>query len=199
MCISDILKEVMNEYIKSDLYRYGRLSGIKGILKGRFIPGFRYMYFFRKAQRTKYKLVKLYYRLRLRLYSIKYGFQIPYNTKIGYGFYIGHCGRIIINPKTIIGNNCNIATGVTIGQTNRGKKKGTPVISDNVWIGTGAILVGKIHIGKNVLIAPNSFVNIDIPDNSLVIGNPARVIFKENATDGYINNVYVEKEENSSY
>ena len=116
------------------------------------------MYFFRKAQRTKYKLVRLYHRLRLRLYSIKYGFQIPYNTKIGYGFYIGHFGRIIINPKTIIGNNCNIAPGVTIGQTNRGKKKGTPVISDNVWIGTGAILVGKIHIGKNVLIAPNSFV-----------------------------------------
>lgn len=87
----------------------------------------------------------------------------------------------------IIGKNCNIATGVVIGKTNR-PGGGTPVIGNNVWIGSNAVIVGKIKIGNNVLIAPNAYVNIDVPDNSIVIGNPASIHHKENATGGYINN-----------
>ena len=87
----------------------------------------------------------------------------------------------------VIGKNCNIAHGVTIGQANRGKLKGYPTIGDNVWIGTGSVIVGNINIGPNVLIAPNSFVNVDVPKNSLVIGNPCKVINKENPCEGYIN------------
>lgn len=78
-----------------------------------------------------------------------------------------------------------IAQGVTIGQTNRGHLKGVPVIGNKVWIGTNAVIVGEIHVGNNVLIAPNSYVNIDIPDNAIVLGNPARIIQKENATEDY--------------
>ena len=70
-----------------------------------------------------------------------------------------------------------------------GKLMGCPVIGNHVWIGTGSVIVGNIKIGSNVLIAPNSFVNIDVPDNSLVIGNPCKVIMKENPCEGYINNV----------
>lgn len=55
-----------------------------------------------------------------------------------------------------------------------------------VWIGTGSVIVGNVKIGSNVLIAPNSFVNMNVPNNSLVIGNPAKIISKENPTDGYI-------------
>lgn len=51
------------------------------------------------------------------------------------------------------------------------------------------MIAGKINIGNNNLIAHNSFVNMDIPDNSLVIGNPAKIIKKENPTEGYINNI----------
>ena len=50
------------------------------------------------------------------------------------------------------------------------------------------MIVGKINIGNNVLIAPNAYVNFDIPDNSVVTGNPAKVYPNENATEGYINN-----------
>lgn len=103
------------------------------------------------------------------------------------GFYIGHCGRIIINPRTVLGKNINIATGVTIGQENRGKRKGCPIIGDNVWIGTNAVIVGNITIGTDVLIAPLAYVNFDVPDHSIVIGNPAKIIHRENATEGYIN------------
>ena len=73
----------------------------------------------------------------------------------------------------------------------RGKNRGTPVIGDNVWIGTGSVIVGKIIIGSNVLIAPNAFVNMDVPSNSLVIGNPARIIPKDNPCESYIQNILI--------
>ena len=66
-------------------------------------------------------------------------------------------------------------------------KKGRPTIGDNVWIGAGTIIVGKIHIGDDVLIAPNSFVNFDVADHSIVIGNPGKIIPKQNPTRDYIN------------
>ncbi|MBQ6708020.1 MAG: serine acetyltransferase, partial [Clostridia bacterium] len=120
--------------------------------------------------------------------SEKTQIQIPVTAKIGEGFYIGHLGRIIVNPDAVIGRNVNIATGVTIGRENRGKRKGSPVIGDNCWIGTNSVIVGNVKIGNDVLIAPLTFVNFDVPDHSLVVGNPAKIISKENATEGYINN-----------
>ena len=63
------------------------------------------------------------------------------------------------------------------------------MIADNVWIGANAVVVGKINIGTDVLIAPNSFVNFDVPPHSIVVGNPARIISRENATEGYIDNM----------
>lgn len=178
----------MNREIKSDLYRYNGLSGIMGLLKGLRIPGFRYMYLLRKTSKCKkHSMMWLLFTLLIKKYQYKYGFQIPSATEIGEGFYIGHFGTIVINGKAKIGRNCNIAHGVTIGQANRGKLKGYPTIGDHVWIGTGSVIVGNINIGSNVLIAPNSFVNIDVEDNSLVIGNPCKIIKKENPCDNYIN------------
>lgn len=96
--------------------------------------------------------------------------------------------NITINPNAKIGRNCNIHKGVVIGQTNRGKNKGVPTIGDNVWIGINAAIVGGISVGNDVLIAPNSFVNCDIPPHSVVYGNPCIVKHRDNATEGYINN-----------
>ena len=88
-----------------------------------------------------------------------------------------------------MGDNINIATGVTIGQTNRGERKGTPTIGDRVWIGTNAVVVGKIEIGDDVLIAPNEYVNFDVPSHSIVVGNPAKIHKTDNACKDYINRV----------
>ena len=138
-------------------------------------------------QNYKSPLLRIYYKLKLRRLSLKSQIQIPAATKIGEGFYIGHFGRIIINAKAVLGKNNNIATGVTIGQENRGKRAGAPTIGDNCWIGTNAVIVGNITIGSDVLIAPLSFVNFDVPDHSIVVGNPAKIISRENATEGYVN------------
>ena len=129
----------------------------------------------------------MFWRMVLRHHQIKYGFQIYPETEIGEGFYLGHWGALVINPKAKIGKNCNIAQGVTIGQANRGRNEGFPTIGDHVWIGANAVIVGNITIGNNVLIAPNSYVTSSVPNNSIVIGNPAQITPKENATEGYIN------------
>ncbi len=81
---------------------------------------------------------------------------------------------------------------VTIGQANRGERKGCPKIGNKVWIGAGAVVVGKIVIGDNVLIAPNSYVNYDVPSNSIVTGNPASIKEDANATEGYVNYPFFE-------
>ena len=116
-----------------------------------------------------------------------YGLEIPGQTTIGEGFYIGHAYGITVNPDAVIGRNCNIHKGVTIGQENRGKRKGAPVLGDCVWLGVNSTVVGAVTIGDDVLIAPNSYVNCDVPSHSIVIGNPCRIIPRDNATEGYVN------------
>lgn len=172
---------------KYDIYRYyGRYN--ETIKEKLSRPnGLKYMILFRKLNESKTFLFKYYYRLKLFIVSKKTIIQIPHTVKIDKGFYIGHNGSVIVHPDVIIGKNCNIGTGVTIGQENRGARKGTPIIGNNVWIGTNAVVVGDIKIGNDVLIAPLTYVNFDVPDHCIVIGNPGKIIKKENATDKYIN------------
>lgn len=172
-----------------DLYRYVGNTSLKSWVKSFiFTPGFTYIVIYRKARGSKNILSKIIYRIWLRILQMIYHFQIPYQTEIGEGFYIGHFGNIIINSKAKLGKNVNITTGVVIGQTNRGKKQGVPTIGSEVWIGANSVIVGNIKIGNNVLIAPNSYINFDVPDNSIVIGNPAKIKFDLRATEGYVHN-----------
>lgn len=165
---------------KADLQRYGD-SKVDPYIK-------RWTYLFRKTQNEKGIIQKIYH-LRLMHLGAKHGLEIDYPVTIGAGFFIAHPYGITINDKSILGNNCNISKGVTIGQENRGMRKGVPVIGDNVWIGVNSTIVGRIRIGNDVLIAPNTYLNKDVPDHSIVIGNPAKIISKNNATENYINNI----------
>jgi serine O-acetyltransferase len=181
----------MPSLFQYDLYRiYGRVR-VSVIDRLRFSAEIKYIYYFRQCQYWygKSRLIWAYYRFRLARNSNKSHIQIPWMTKIGRGFYISHTGRVIINPRAVIGENCNIATGVTIGMENRGKRKGSPIIGNKVWIGTNAVIVGNITIGDDVLIAPNAYVNFEVPSHSIVVGNPSRIIPRNNATDGYINRI----------
>src|SRR5699024_5114715 len=125
----------MRSVIKSDLYRYGGVLNRKNLIKTIISKtGFRYTYIFRLLKKTRrgtpnYLILKYF----LNKYSFKYGFQIPIDTEIGEGFYIGHHGTIVINRKTKIGKYCNIAHSTTIGRANRGRLEGTPIIGDKVW------------------------------------------------------------------
>ena len=143
----------------------------------------RFLYIFRKAQSSQCP----FWRLVLHCMREKYGLEIASATKIGPGLYLGHAFNITVNEAAVIGANCNLHKGVTIGQENRGKRKGAPVLGNCVWVGVNATIVGSISVGDDVLIAPGSYVNCDIPSHSIVLGNPCHVISRENATEGYIN------------
>lgn len=187
------MKEKYIKYIHSDLYRYTTEISKKLIFKNLLInPGFKYMYAHRKYNYYKEKNIKLvmyFYKFILYRYRIKYLFEISSKATIGKGFYIGHTGPIIINPNAILGDNINISSGVTIGQQNRGIKKGSTIIGSNVFIGTNSVIVGNVIIGNNVLIAPCSYVNFNVPDNSIVVGNPGKIKRDLNATYGYIGSI----------
>ena len=105
---------------------------------------------------------------------------------LGGGLYLGHSYNITVGNDVRIGKNVNLHKGCTIGRENRGKRKGAPTIGDCVAVGINSTIVGNITIGDDVMIAPNSFVNFDVPSHSVVVGNPGVIHYKENATEGYI-------------
>ena len=148
----------------------------------------RFLKVLRTAHTTKNKIIFLFCKLILKYYRTKYGLEIPPETSIGEGLYLGHAFNITINGHSVIGKNCNIHKGVLIGRENRGKRKGCPTLGDCVWVGTNAVIVGKVTIGDDVLIAPNTYVNCDIPSHSIVFGNPCIIKQKDNATEYYVNN-----------
>ena len=181
-------EDFMKTVFSKDLYRY---YGDGGESLGRRMlrpPELRYIALFRKANTCRFRLLRLYYTVRLKLLSYKTQIQIPARTEIGEGFYIGHSGRLIVNPEAKLGKNMNVSTGVVIGAENRGARKGAPTFDGHCWIGANAVIVGNVHIREDVLIAPLAYVNFDVPPHSIVIGNPAKIIHKENATSEYICN-----------
>ena len=120
-----------------------------------------------------------------KLIEIITGISIPSSVQIGHSFYIGHFGGIIINAKSVIGDNCNLSQGVTIGVSGREASRGVPVIGDNVYIGANAVVAGKITIGNNCVIAANSLVVNTFEDGVTLLGVPAKKV-NHNSSKGYI-------------
>ena len=186
----------MSSIIQDDLFRYEGERSKKTLIMLRyffFTPGFRFTFYFRKAQKAKFFLFRFLWKICHRLCMYSTGIQIPVTTQIGRGFRISHWGTIVVNGGAVIGDNFNIAQGVLIGYS-EGKNKGVPIIGNNVIINANAVVVGGVKIGDNVLIAPNSFVNFNVPSNSIVIGNPGKIISRDSSpTDKYIVYKYIKR------
>lgn len=184
---------MINNYIKYDCKRYGihKISMLKlfSIFYIKPNPGLKFLIIFRNVQyyRRKNRLLFYFYFLWYRTLKIKYGFDISYRTQIGKGFYIGHFGQVVIHGDAIIGENCNISQGITIGVNNYGDKKGVPTIGNNVFIGPNACIFGNISIGNNVTIAANTVISEDVPDGTTVLPNKITIIDK-NLSTFYIHN-----------
>ncbi len=114
-------------------------------------------------------------------FSILLGISIPRGAKIGPGFRIYHFGTIVINPKAVIGKNFSIHHGCTIGVKNSYYDQ--VIIGDNVTMGAGAKVLGNLKIGNNVTIGANAVVLSDVPDNSIAVGIPAKILPKKNEYD----------------
>ncbi|MED1089154.1 serine O-acetyltransferase [Bacillus paramycoides] len=130
-----------------------------------------------------YKMERYFYKIKLEVISILiraliriiFSCDIPYKANIGKGTSFPHDGLgIVIHPNAIVGENCKVLHGVTIG--GRSGHEEVPVIGDNVTIGTHAVLLGPIKVGNNATIAAGAVVINDVPDNCVVAGVPAKII-----------------------
>ena len=114
-------------------------------------------------------------RLIYLLQYILFNCSVHASCTLGKGTKFGYYGMaVVIHSRAVIGKNCVIGTCVTIG--GRSKHIDVPVIGDNVYIGTGAKILGPIKIGNNVVIGAGAVVISDIPDNSVAVGMPAKVV-----------------------
>lgn len=111
------------------------------------------------------------------------GISISREAHIGPGFYIGHFGPIFIGKDAIVGAHCSISHGVTIGESGRGTQRGTPRLGDRVLIGANAVLAGKLSVGDDAVIAPNSLVIYDVSESSVMMGVPAKCFSKAGSRD----------------
>lgn len=118
------------------------------------------------------KLLSGLYKMAFKLVQIVTGIELPCEVEIGRNFVIDHFGGIIISGYAKFGDNCRIRNGVCIGLS-RVSDPCAPVIGNNVDIGCGAKLLGRITVGNNVLIGANSVVTRDVPANSIAVGVPA--------------------------
>lgn len=146
-------------------------------------PGFRAMFMhrfgvWRMSIRSRLLRIpfSMIYRWMHRRVRNRYGIELHYTTKIGRRFRIGHQGAMVVHEFAVIGNDCTIRQGVTIGAAGRYSPDEAPVLGDNVDIGAGAIVMGKIRIGDNVKIGPNAVVMTDVPSGSTAVAMPARII-----------------------
>lgn len=115
-----------------------------------------------------------YYRMRIKL-----GFSIPLNV-FGPGLSIAHYGTIVVNGNAKVGKNCRIQESTTIGATNGSLE--APIIGDNIFIGSGARIIGNIEIADNIAIGANAVVNKTFKEKGITIaGIPAKKISNHNS------------------
>ncbi len=126
-----------------------------------------------------YVFPKAFYSFKRHIQGVKLGFSIPINV-FDKGLSIAHYGQISVNTQAKVGVNCRIHEGVTIGATSGSKK--APIIGDNVFIGTGAKIIGDITIANDVCIGANAVVVKSITEPGTTwAGVPAKKISNNNS------------------
>lgn len=164
--------------------KWKTITGIARIIKNERI---RYLLYGRMSCSGNL-FIKIIGNNRLICYEKNRGLEISFKN-VGAGLLLIHPYNITVNSKAIIKGECTLFKGATIGSIRSGKKKGVPTIEKNVVMCINSTVVGNVKIGEDVLIAPNSYVNFDVPPHSVVIGNPGTIHHKNNASYDYLSGV----------
>lgn len=175
--------------IKSDFYRLGQSgSAFWLLLKALRHPYHYCLVWLRLSSYTRGILFPIFKTIKMITHSRRC-IDIPFTTRIGFGFYIGHGQSIVINGDTIIGNNVNVGQFLNIGSNNN-----TPaMIGDNVYVGPMVCIVEDVKIGNNATIGAGSVVISDVSACSTVVGVPAKAICKNNPGQYILNRWNIEK------
>lgn len=137
-----------------------------------------YLFFSRCYDNAKNKLTKhILLKIILR-YRRRYGIELN-TANMGGGVLLIHPWNITIHNEARIGDNVTLFKGATIGMIACGSRKGVPILGNNVTMYVNSTCAGNITIGNDVIISAGAFVNVDVPDNSIVIGNPASIYKKK--------------------
>lgn len=107
------------------------------------------------------------------------GIEIHPAAQIGKNVFIDHGMGVVIGETAVVGDNCTIYQGVTLGGTGKDKGKRHPTIGNNVTIGSGAKILGPFTVGDNSKVAANAVVLNEIPPNSTCVGVPAHIVKRE--------------------
>ncbi len=139
-------------------------------------PGFKAVRMYRKAHYFYNHNMYFVARAISQRAARKTGIEIHPGAQIGRRFFIDHGTGVVIGETTIIGDDCTIYQGVTLGGTGKDSGKRHPTLGNNVLIGAGAKVLGPFKIGDNSSVAAGSVVLNAIPDNCTAVGSPARVV-----------------------
>ena len=143
-------------------------------------PSFKVMLSYRRAHRLYENGHYFWARWVSQRAARKTGIEIHPGAQIGKGLFIDHGTGVIIGETTIIGDNCTLYQGVTLGGTGKEHGKRHPTIGNNVMISAGAKVLGSFKIGDNSKIGAGSVVLEEVPPNSTVVGVPGRVVKRNN-------------------
>lgn len=145
-------------------------------------PSFKVMLSYRRAHKLYKKGHYFWARWISQRAVRKTGIEIHPGAEIGKGFFIDHGTGVIIGETTIIGDNCTLYQGVTLGGTGKEQGKRHPTLGNNVMVSAGAKILGSFKIGDNSKIGAGSVVLEEVPPNSTVVGVPGRVVKRNNVS-----------------
>ena len=132
------------------------------------------------AHRAAHALYKRGHKMGARAISegarLLTGIEIHPGARIGKGLVIDHGSGVVIGETAVIGDNCTLYQGVTLGGTGKHIGKRHPTVGNNVMIGCGAKVLGPFKVGDGAKIASNAVVLEEVPENATAVGVPARVV-----------------------
>lgn len=175
-----MFENVREDLRRSQIGNQGGTVGLMPLLRELFNPGTQAVLVYRLGRWCNGCIAPLRVPLRIMHFVLQYfvawrvGIYIPVRAEVGPGIVIHNWGGGIVLPCAPIGRNLTIVGGGVVMDYR------TRAIGDDVWIGPGTKVIGKIRIGNRVRTGPNSVLQADVPDDMIAYGNPARVIRRMN-------------------